>query len=244
MKDYILSGDHPLDFKGLHYSRTSDESKLINVDTVPKVIISASGMCDAGRIRHHLKHNLYNPQNSIVFVGYQAEGTLGRTLLDGAKEVKLFGEAIAVNAQIYNLQGFSGHADQDGLYDWLCGFQKKPQKIFLVHGEENAKEGFADYVRKHHGWDCTVINSVCEYELGENESVTAYDTAEEEFAGEESVQEIRDRLKTALSDVSDVIDNAEAATDKKLTEDELVALKNRIAALEKEIINLGATVSK
>ena len=244
MKDYILSGDHPLDFKGLHYSRTSDESKLINVDTVPKVIISASGMCDAGRIRHHLKHNLWNEKCAVVFVGYQAEGTLGRTLLDGAKEVKLFGEAIAVNAQIYNLQGFSGHADQDGLYDWLCGFQKKPQKIFLVHGEENAKEGFADYVRKHHGWDCTVINSVCEYELGENESVTAYDTAEEEFAGEESDQEIRDRLKTALSDVSDVIDNAEAATDKKLTEDELVALKNRIAALEKEIINLGATVSK
>ncbi len=244
MKDYILSGDHPLDFRGLHYARTSEESQRINVDMVPKVIISASGMCDAGRIRHHLKHNLWNEKCAVVFVGYQAEGTLGRTLLDGAKEVKLFGEAIAVNAQIYNLQGFSGHADQGGLFDWLCGFQKMPQKIFLVHGEKEAKEDFAKFVRSRLGWDCTVIDRVCEYELGENESVTAFDTAEEEFAGQESVQEIRDRLKNALSDVSDVIDNAEAATDKKLTEDELVALKNRIAALEKEIINLGATVSK
>ena len=95
------------------FAKTSDESKQINVDTTPKVIISASGMCDAGRIRHHLKHNLWNAKNSIVFVGYQAEGTLGRLLLDGAKEVKLFGEAIEVNAQIHNLEGFSGHADRD-----------------------------------------------------------------------------------------------------------------------------------
>jgi len=244
MREYILSGDHPLDFRGLHYSRTSQESQAINIDTVPKVIISASGMCDAGRIRHHLKHNLWEAKNAVVFVGYQAEGTLGRTLLDGAKEVKLFGEAIAVNAQIYSLQGFSGHADRDGLFDWLSGFTKKPQKIFLVHGEKNAKDGFAKFVMDRKGWECTVVSDVCEYELGENESVTAFQKAEDEFAGKESVQEIKERLKTALADASDVIDNAEAATDQRLTEDELVALKNRIAALEKEIINLGATVSK
>ncbi len=244
MKDYILSGDHPLDFKGLVFSKTSDESKQINVDTTPKVIISASGMCDAGRIRHHLKHNLWNAKNSVVFVGYQAEGTLGRLLLDGATEVKIMGEAIVVNAQIHNLEGFSGHADRDGLFEWLSGFQQKPQKIFLVHGEEESKNDFADFVKSRLGWDCTVIHNVCEVELGENTTITSLSTAEEEFADKDSVKEIRSRLKNALEDVSDVIENAETATDTKLTNDELVQLKNRIAALEKEIINLGATVSK
>ncbi len=243
MKDYIISGDHPLDFKGLHYSRTSEESQQINVDTVPKVIISASGMCDAGRIRHHLKHNLWNPKASVVFVGYQAEGTLGRLLLDGATEVKLFGEAIAVKAQIHNLEGFSGHADRDGLFEWLSGFQKKPQQIFLVHGEEDSKREFAAFVKDRLGWDCTIIERVSEFELKENTTVTALDTAEEAFAEEGGMEAIRERLKTALSDVSDVIDNAEAKTDQNLTNEEIVALKNRIAALEKEIINLGATVS-
>jgi len=244
MKEYILSGDHPLDFKGLVFSKTSDESKQINIDTTPKVIISASGMCDAGRIRHHLKHNLWNAKNSVVFVGYQAEGTLGRLLLDGATEVKIMGEAIAVNAQIHNLEGFSGHADQNGLLEWISGFQKKPQKIFLVHGEEDSKEDFARLVKSRLGWDCTVIHNVCEVELGENTTITALNTAEEEFADQGSVEEIRSRLKNALEDVSDVIENAETATDTKLSNEELVQLKNRIAALEKEIINLGATVSK
>ena len=244
MKDYILSGDHPLDFKGLVFSKTSDESKQINVDTTPKVIISASGMCDAGRIRHHLKHNLWNAKNSIVFVGYQAEGTLGRLLLDGATEVKIMGEPIVVNAQIHNLEGFSGHADRDGLFEWLSGFQQKPQKIFLVHGEEESKVEFAEFVKSRLGWDCTVIHNVCEVELGENTTITSLSTAEEEFADKDSVQEIRSRLKNALEDVSDVIENAETATDTKLTSEEIVQLKNRIAALEKEIINLGATVSK
>ena len=244
MKDYILSGDHPLDFKGLVFSKTSDESKQINVDTTPKVIISASGMCDAGRIRHHLKHNLWNAKNSIVFVGYQAEGTLGRLLLDGATEVKIMGEAIVVNAQIHNLEGFSGHADRDGLFEWLSGFQQKPQKIFLVHGEEESKVEFAEFVKSRLGWDCDVIHNVCEVELGENTTITSLSTAEEEFADKDSVQEIRSRLKNALEDVSDVIENAETATDTKLSSEEIVQLKNRIAALEKEIINLGATVSK
>ena len=244
MKDYVLSGDHPLDFKGLHYSKTSDESQAINVDTTPKVIISASGMCDAGRIRHHLKHNLWNPKSSIVFVGYQAEGTLGRLILDGATEVKLLGEAIAVKAQIHNLEGFSGHADRDGLFKWISGFTQKPQEIFLVHGEEEAKHEFAAYVKAHLGWDCTVIEGFSEYDLGENTSHTAFVSAEKEIASDSGVQDIKDRLKAALEDASDVIDNAEAAADTKLTDEQIVALKNRIAALEKEIINLGAAVSK
>ena len=128
--------------------------------------------------------------------------------------------------------------------EWISGFQKKPQKIFLVHGEEDSKEDFARLVKSRLGWDCTVIHNVCEVELGENTTITALNTAEEEFADQGSVEEIRSRLKNALEDVSDVIENAETATDSKLSNEELVQLKNRIAALEKEIINLGATVSK
>ncbi|MCI7620075.1 MAG: MBL fold metallo-hydrolase, partial [Firmicutes bacterium] len=137
-RNYILSGDNPLDFKNLKFTRNTADSQMLNNDKTPKIIISASGMCEAGRIRHHLKHNLWDSRNSIIFVGYQAEGTLGRMLVEGAKEVKLFGETVMVGAEIYNLQGFSGHADQKGLLDWLGGFQVQPKQIFLVHGEEES----------------------------------------------------------------------------------------------------------
>ena len=135
-KRYILEGDNPLDFPNLYFTRTSQESMALNTDETPKIIIAASGMCNAGRILHHLKHNLWNPKNSIVFVGYQANGTLGRRIIDGETEVPVLGEHIAVKAQIHNLEGFSGHADRDGLLDWVHGLQKAPQNIFLVHGEE------------------------------------------------------------------------------------------------------------
>ena len=141
-KEYILSGDNPLDFKNLKFTRNTADSMMLNEDKSPKIIISASGMCEAGRIRHHLKHNLWDSRNSIVFVGYQAEGTLGRMLIEGAKEVKLFGETISVKAEIHNLEGFSGHADQKGLMDWLSGFRQEPEQIFLVHGELEFKKRF------------------------------------------------------------------------------------------------------
>jgi metallo-beta-lactamase family protein len=110
------------------------------------VIISASGMCEAGRIKHHLKHNLWRKECSIVFVGYQAEGTLGRRIVDGARKIKIFGEEIAVNAKIYRLDGLSGHADRDGLYNWLSNFKAKPEKIILVHGEKQSLESFSNFL--------------------------------------------------------------------------------------------------
>ena len=119
-REYILKGDNPLEFKNLKFTRSSKESQDLNFNKEPKIIISASGMCEAGRIRHHLKHNLWNPKNSIVFVGYQGQGTLGRSLVEGIKMVTLFGEEIQVNAEIHNLEGFSGHADQNGLFAWLA----------------------------------------------------------------------------------------------------------------------------
>ncbi len=146
--EYINRGDNPLTFPGLNLAISSEESKAINFDDEPKVIISASGMCEAGRIRHHLKHNLWRPECTILFVGYQAAGTLGRALVDGATEVKLFGEPISVRASIMSLPGLSGHADRDGLAEWLGNFKVKPKKVFMVHGDDMSCMAFTEYVNK------------------------------------------------------------------------------------------------
>lgn len=143
----LAAGVNPLMFPGLQISVSSDESRLINNDKTPKVILSSSGMCEGGRIRHHLKHNLWRKESTILFVGYQAVGTLGRILLDGGKKtVKLFGEDIAVNAEILFMPGKSGHADRDGLLDWLAAFENKPEMVFVNHGEDETTESFAGLV--------------------------------------------------------------------------------------------------
>ena len=139
IKEEILRGDNPLEFPGLKFAMTTDESKALNEDPTPSVIISASGMCDVGRIKHHLKHNLWNPKSTILFVGYQAPGTLGYSIVNGAKSVKIFGEEIAVNARIEYIEGYSGHADQEWLMNFVYSFIDKPKHIFLVHGEEESQ---------------------------------------------------------------------------------------------------------
>ncbi len=143
----VLGGDSLLTFPGLRLVTTTDESKGLNEDKSSKVIISASGMCDAGRIRHHLKHNLWRSECSIVFVGYQGEGTLGRHLLEGAKSVRLFGEEIAVQAKIVNFKGMSSHADRDHLLGWISHVSPKPKQVFVVHGEASVTEIFAQSLR-------------------------------------------------------------------------------------------------
>lgn len=142
----IEQGINPLVFPGLKTTITSEESKLINFDEKPKVILSASGMCEAGRIRHHLKHNLWRPECTVCFVGYQAVGTLGRRLIEGAESVKLFGENITVNARIEVLQGISGHADMNGLLAWLKGFETPLERVIVVHGEDTVTDSFASLV--------------------------------------------------------------------------------------------------
>ncbi|MBQ7942453.1 MAG: MBL fold metallo-hydrolase [Lachnospiraceae bacterium] len=149
--ELVKKGVNPLTFPGLKLSITSDESKQINFDDKPKVIISASGMCEAGRIRHHLKHNLWRPECTILFVGYQSVGTLGRVLVDGAKEVKLFGEPVEVRANITKLPGLSGHADKAGLIDWITAFEKKPDRVFVVHGEDSVCNLFTECLKIEHG---------------------------------------------------------------------------------------------
>ena len=141
-KELEKHDDNILNFQGLKFTHSAEESMKINEVQKGVIIISTSGMCDAGRIKHHLKHNLWGKENSIVFVGYQAEGTLGRKILDGNKMVRIFGEDIAVSASIYNLQALSGHADRNGLINWIENIKIKPKKVFLVHGDKNAQKSF------------------------------------------------------------------------------------------------------
>ena len=140
----LKAGYNPIWSPGVQLSVTADDSKAINFDKTPKVILSASGMCEAGRVRHHLKHNLWREDSTVLFVGYQAEGSMGRKLQDGAKSVKLFGEEIAVNAEIATLHGTSGHADQTGLLNWLHGFKQKPGTVFINHGDDDSVKAFKE----------------------------------------------------------------------------------------------------
>ena len=239
-KAYIMSGDHPLDFPNLKFTRNTADSQMLNEDKSPKIIISASGMCEAGRIRHHLKHNLWDSRNSIVFVGYQAEGTLGRMLVEGAKEVKLFGEPIMVGAEIYNLEGFSGHADQKGLLDWLGGFQKEPKHIFLVHGETQSKIDFAAKVKEVFGYEPIVVNGNTEYEL-ETGEVLSREEVLREALDQEDIEKLKDKLATLKSELDTVISSAEDVVSKQISLDKLAQINNIVQELEKASLNLGAS---
>lgn len=164
-KALVEKGINPIDFPGLKLSVSSEESKNINFDQTPKVIISAAGMCDAGRVRHHLKHNLWRRECSIVFAGYQAEGTLGRLLQDGAQTVKLFGEEIDVRAHIENMEGISGHADRDGLITWISSFENRPDYVFVVHGSEESCVAFTDVLQTQLKLDAKAPFSGSQFDL-------------------------------------------------------------------------------
>ena len=167
--ELIRKGINPLSFPGLKISVTSEDSKAINFDDDCKVIISASGMCDAGRIKHHLKHNLWREDSTILFVGYQAVGTPGRALLEGTQEIKLFGEPVRVAAKICRMPGISGHADVNGLVDWMKAFEVKPQKVFVTHGEDTVTELFAARLRDEMNYDAYAPFSGTEFDLAEGE---------------------------------------------------------------------------
>ena len=168
----VQSGRNPLQFPGLHVSETKEESMAINGDPTPKVIISAAGMCDAGRIRHHLKYNLWRPECTILFVGYQAIGTLGRNIIEGEKEVRLFGETITVNAHIEELAGVSGHADKKGLLNWVNHFEKKPERVFVVHGEDLVCEDFTKCLKEEYGYNAFAPYSGACFDLAANQMIS------------------------------------------------------------------------
>ena len=169
--DLVKDGTHMFTFPNLNLVESSEESKLLNMDTTPKVIISASGMCDAGRIRHHLKHNLWRANSAVVFVGFQSPGTLGRRLLDGVEKVKLFGEEIAVKAKIVNFQGLSSHADHDHLVQWIKAFDPKPTHVFVVHGDEDVAPVFAEELNSL-GFHAHAAKFTECYDLAANEMVS------------------------------------------------------------------------
>ena len=164
-RSLLENGIDPVFFPDLTVSVSSEESKALNTDPEPKVILSSSGMCEAGRIRHHLKHNLWRPECTVLFVGYQTEGTLGRILLDGADKVKLFGEEIRVKAELATIDGISGHADRDGLAAWLNAFKKRPARVFINHGEAASVDHFAEYLKKEYGWKTEAPYSGASFDL-------------------------------------------------------------------------------
>lgn len=152
----LLGGENPLEIPSITYTQTTEESKAINEDGRSGIIVSASGMCDSGRIQHHLKHHLWRKESHIVMIGYQAEGTIGRRIVDGAKTVRLFGEEIAVNAHIHTLGGFSAHADQKGLLDWLSHFKNAELQVFVNHGEEKISTGLSQLIHERFHFKTTV----------------------------------------------------------------------------------------
>jgi metallo-beta-lactamase family protein len=194
--ELVMKGINPIAFPGLHLSITSDESKAINFDMTPKVIISASGMCEAGRIRHHLKHNLWRQESTVLFVGYQSVGTLGRILVDGANQVKLFGEPIDVRADIRTLAGLSGHADKNGLLEWVHGFKEKPKCVFVVHGEDEVCKSFTECLQVEHGIKAYAPYSGTEFDL---------------LTGKVTYEAVPVPLKKKAKSVSDVFSRLQAA---------------------------------
>jgi len=152
----LAHGTHPVDFPGLKMARTREQSKAINQIRGTVCVIAGSGMCTGGRIKHHLKANLARPESTVLFVGYQAEGTLGRAILQKPPEVRLFGELVPVKARIAQIQGFSGHADRNELQAWMQALDPQPQKVFLNHGEASVAAEFAQRLQQTSGVPCTV----------------------------------------------------------------------------------------
>ena len=213
----IRQGVNPIWFDGVTLSVTSEESKAVNFDTRPKVILSASGMCEAGRIRHHLKHNLWRSESIILFVGYQVEGSLGRKLQNGAKSVRLFGEDIAVNAEIGTLHGTSGHADREGLLNWLKGFQEKPGMVFVNHGDEHSCEAFRATL-KSLGYQAEAPYSGTEYDLLTGKMVTYTQgiriNREAVFKGSQRAKQVYDDLLAAAEALLALVKTRKGCTNK------------------------------
>jgi len=217
--ELLEKGIDPILFHDLRLSVTSDESKLINADKVPKVILSASGMCEAGRIRHHLKHNLWRPESTILFVGYQAEDTIGRKLQDGADTVRLFGEEITVRARIDAMAGISGHADRDMLLRWLSSMDKKPEHIFINHGDDTVCESFAALVKEKLDTLTTAPYSGDGYDLLTNEwfQKGIVTPVLKTSKGRKRADDLYRRLSDALKRLTFLVENMKGASNRELT---------------------------
>lgn len=226
--EYVNKGINPLSFEGLNIASTSDESKAINFDRKPKVIISASGMCEAGRIKHHLKHNLWSSKNTILFVGYQAVNTLGRRLLDGAKDVKLFGEEVIVNAEIRKLPGMSGHADLNGLIKWISSF-KNPKQVFVIHGESNTADIFTKMLNESYNINAFAPYSGTEFDVINEAFIVKAEPIAIKRKGRERANTVYTRLLGALDRLTRLIRSSQSRTNSDLSKltDRINELSNK-----------------
>ena len=238
VQEFIKRGDNPLDFPGLSFTQSVEESKALNMSDEPCIIISASGMCDVGRIKHHLKHNIWNPKSTILFVGYQAPGTLGRRIVDGEKKVKILGEEFAVKARIEYIEGYSGHADQEWLLNFVYSFTSMmPKHIFLVHGEPEAQETLKQKIEENTGIGVTIAKYGEEYELDENLSKAQVcrnpiekqqariDIIEKMQALEDEIEDMKHSLKENIR----ISSNADV---------DMIKLNNKVNDLRKQIIEI------
>ena len=232
----IMSGDNPLEFPGLKFTMTTDESKALNEDPTPSIIISASGMCEVGRIKHHLKHNLWNPNSTILFVGYQAPGTLGYSIVNGAKTVKIFGEEIAVNARIEYIEGYSGHADQEWLMNFIYSFITKPKHIFLVHGEEESQDVLEKKIIDETGISVTTPEYGETYELeGETKLVNKIKVRKATSLRQEVLARLN-KLQRELVDMDASV--KQDVEDTNLRDEDMFRINEKIKDLEKQILNI------
>ncbi len=228
---YLLMGDNPISFKNLRFTASADESKALNEDETPKIIISASGMCEAGRVKHHLKHNLWRPESTILFVGYQAEGTLGRKIVSGEPRVKIFGEEIGVNAEIRMLDAFSGHADQQGILDFIEKIEKKPKRIFLVHGEYEGQKILKEAIESKFGIDVVIPERDERYYLGDSKfEKTSYNVRETNLRLD--IYEMLTYLKLDMEDVSKIV---KSDVKHGATEEEMFEIKMKLVGLKEEM---------
>lgn len=235
----IKQGNNPLEFPGLQFTQTAEESKALNEKNESSIIISASGMCEVGRIKHHLKHNLWNPKSTILFVGYQAPGTLGRKIVDGAKTVKIFGEDIAVNARIEYIEAYSGHADQEWLLNFIYSFLKKPKTIFLVHGEPDGQIILKQKIQGTTEIPVIIPEYGEEYELNEEAERLGRIQGVKEQQKQYIRLEVLDRIQTLkeeLEDMSNIVKEEMLVEDAK--DEDIEALNSRIKELEQQIIKI------
>lgn len=234
----IKRGDNPLEFDGLKFTRTAEESKELNMMNQSAIIISASGMCDVGRIKHHLKHNIWNPINTILFVGYQAPGTLGRRIVDGQKNIKIFGEDIAVKAQIEYIEGYSGHADQKQLLNFVKAFQKKPKHIFLVHGEEESEIELKQKILEEiEEIDVTIPEYGEEYEL--NDRLHVSNRMKNRNPNRFLRLEVIDRVNTLKEELEDMeLILKEDYLNEDAKEEDIEKIRERLKELEAQIVKI------
>ena len=237
VRQEIQKGDNPLEFPGLKFTQTVEESRALNDDPHPHIIISASGMCEVGRIKHHLKHNLWNPKNTILFVGYQAPGTLGAKIVSGEKKVKIFGEEIVVNARIEYIEGYSGHADQEWLLNFVYSFITKPKHIFLVHGEPEGQKILKEKLLETTDIPVTIPDYGEDYNL--DKTIKVVSKVEEHNKYRFLRLEVIDRLSTLkeeLDEMSDII--KEDIFDEDTKDEEIEAINAKIKELEQQIVRV------